>query len=215
MMKVSEKSLELNVGAELLDHLRRRLNMPKTYLRGLTQKEEKQEGVDFYVNLRNSRMFAFQFKAPVSQKDDNHFQFRLNQAQHSKLHQLARKFPNSVYYVLPFYFSTDKLIRDVPDLARDTWLLRVFPIAPRIFKGQKTKTVNSFPGLTYVNPDFSMINLPELDIYQKNGIEPEAFIEWYRSLREHEGNIAEGSTSRLNPMIVRGLRVAIVGDQQE
>ena len=64
-VKVSEKSLELNVGAELLDMLRGRLGMHKAFLRGLTQTEERQEGVDFFVELSPAtRIFAFQFKAP-------------------------------------------------------------------------------------------------------------------------------------------------------
>lgn len=64
-MKVSEKSLELNVGAELLTLLRNTWGAPKAYLRGLTQREEKQEGVDFFVHLDPAtRIFAFQFKAP-------------------------------------------------------------------------------------------------------------------------------------------------------
>ena len=69
--KVSEKSLELNVGAELLNVMRRRWRMPKTYLRGLTQAEEHDEGVDFFVMLpRSTRIFAFQFKAPKGQGGD-------------------------------------------------------------------------------------------------------------------------------------------------
>ena len=59
-MKVSEKSLELNVGAELLAMMRGPWGMPKAYLRGLTQREEKQQGVDFltvphsyYTELQN------------------------------------------------------------------------------------------------------------------------------------------------------------------
>jgi hypothetical protein len=47
-MKVSEKSLELNLGAEVLGLLRGAWGMPKAYLRRLTQREEKQQGVDFF-----------------------------------------------------------------------------------------------------------------------------------------------------------------------
>lgn len=47
-MEMSEKSLELNVGAEMLGLLRGPWGMPKGYLRGLTQREEKQERVDFF-----------------------------------------------------------------------------------------------------------------------------------------------------------------------
>jgi len=41
-MKVSEKSLESNVAAELLGLLRGSWRLPKAYLRGLPQREEKQ-----------------------------------------------------------------------------------------------------------------------------------------------------------------------------
>ena len=59
-MKVSEKSLELNVGAELLTRMRGPLNMPKAYLRGLTQREEHRTGVDFFARLPDgTRIFAF------------------------------------------------------------------------------------------------------------------------------------------------------------
>jgi len=71
-LKVSEKSLELNVGAELLALLRNSWGAPKAYLRGLTQREEKQEGVDFFVQLDPAtRVFAFQFKAPKGPPRNN------------------------------------------------------------------------------------------------------------------------------------------------
>jgi hypothetical protein len=69
-MKVSEKSLELNIGAELLGLMRTTLGMPKACLRGLTQAEERQEGVDCFVELNpNARIFAFQFKAPHEKRN--------------------------------------------------------------------------------------------------------------------------------------------------
>jgi hypothetical protein len=40
-MKVPEKSLELNVGAELLNLFRGPRRMPKAYLRGLIQRSEE------------------------------------------------------------------------------------------------------------------------------------------------------------------------------
>ena len=50
-MKVSETPLELNVGAELFNLMRNGMGITKAYLRGLTQREEKQEGVDFFLRL--------------------------------------------------------------------------------------------------------------------------------------------------------------------
>lgn len=58
-MKVSEKSLELNVGAELLGLLRGPWGLSKAYLRGLTQEEENQEGVDFFVQLSCDSLVCF------------------------------------------------------------------------------------------------------------------------------------------------------------
>ena len=192
--------------------------MPKAYLRGLTQKEEKQEGVDFDVNWQNNRIYAFQFKAPVREYCQE-FQFRLNYAQHKTLYEgLAQKSPNSVYYVLPFYYSLDKLIREVPNLSADTWLLKVSCIRPSIFNKKKTITVNCVPGKACVNPQFKLTRLSEMDSIG-DGIEHEVFMEWYKNLRRHESeterNMTESPKLRINPMIVRGLRVAIISTSSQ
>src|SRR5207249_2801844 len=103
-MKVSEKSLELNLGAEVLYFMRNGWGMPKAYLRGLTQREEKQEGVDFFAQLDpGTRLFAFQFKAPKGRVDGAPYRYTLVRDQHNALFSLAQSFPNSVFYVLPFY----------------------------------------------------------------------------------------------------------------
>ena len=101
--KLSEKSLELNVGAELLDVLRWRWGMRKTYLRGLTQREEHQEGVDFFAELPlSTRIFAFQFKAPKGQWGDRMpYRFTIQRHQHDRLSALASGWPDGVFYVLP------------------------------------------------------------------------------------------------------------------
>ncbi|MDE3259832.1 MAG: hypothetical protein OYM47_18525 [Gemmatimonadota bacterium] len=89
-MKVSEKSLELNVGAELLAFLRGPLEMPKAYLRGLTQREESQEGVDFFAQMTpETRVFAFQFKAPRGRGEGEPYLFTIQRRQHEKLSALA------------------------------------------------------------------------------------------------------------------------------
>lgn len=120
-MKISEKSLELNVGAELLNLMRGPWSMPKAYLRGLTQREERQQGVDFFVQLSSTaRIFAFQFKAPKGSHDGTPYRYTLVREQHDILHALAQGFPNAVFYVLPFYAAHQKLQRDVPNLIQDT-----------------------------------------------------------------------------------------------
>src|SRR5437879_1593564 len=125
-MKVSEKSLELNIGAELLGLMRNQWGMPRAYLRGLTQREERQEGVDFFAELDpDARLFAFQFKAPRGTVDSLPYRYTLVRDQHRALFRLARLAVYSVFYVLPFYVTTAKLQKDVPQLVRDTWLLNV------------------------------------------------------------------------------------------
>ena len=210
-MKVSEKSLELNVGAELLARLRGPLNMPKAYLRGLTQREEHRAGVDFFARLPNgTRVFAFQFKAPRGPSDHLPYTFTLGRHQHSSLHALAQQDPGAVHYVFPFYVSTQKLVQDVPNLAGDTWLLPVAPLdLPTVFAGQKTKRVQCYPGTAVVNPEYPMKNLTELKLSWEDGIRPYQFAEWYRELRRHVSDLVD-RPSRMNPHIVRGLRVMIV-----
>lgn len=96
--KVSEKSLELNVGAELLDLMRNSWGMPKAYLRGLTQREEDQEGVDFYAELNPAaRLFAFQFKAPKARSESTPYRYTLKREQHRMLGLLAGLAPKSVF----------------------------------------------------------------------------------------------------------------------
>ena len=125
-MRVSEKSLELNVGAEVLMLLRGPWGMRKAYLRGLTQREEHQEGVDFIAQLGpRTRIFAFQFKAPKGRREGEPYRFTIQRRQHEKLSELAGGYTGNVFYVLPYYVSPDKLQDDVPNLLSDTWLLEV------------------------------------------------------------------------------------------
>ena len=199
--KVSEKSLELNVGAELLDRLRGPMNMPKAYLRGLTQQEERREGADFFARLpKDNRIFAFQFKAPRGPIDGLPYKFTLSRNQHEALHKLAVRNPEAVHYVLPFYVLTDKLIRDVPNLAWDTWLLPVAPMdIPTVFSGQKTKRVHCCRGAAYVNPEYEMKNLSDAMLSWEAGVEPGNFAEWYSELRRNkqESNL---TGFRMSPM---------------
>ena len=155
-MKISEKSLELNVGAELLNVLRGSWGMKKAYLRGLTQREERQEGVDFFAQLSpTARIFAFQFKAPKGQNDQIPYRFTLVGKQHEPLHALALQASlPAVFYGLPFYASHKKLQCHVPNLIQDTWLLPIAPMVPsQVFGTNKTKVVHCHPGIAVVNPD--------------------------------------------------------------
>lgn len=210
-MKISEKSLELNVGTELLNRFRDSWGLRKAYLRGLTQHEERQQGVDFFAQLSPAaRIFAFQFKAPKGRHDRVPYRFTLMREQHETLHALAQAWPNDVLYVLPFYASHQKLQRHVPMLLQDTWCLAIASMAPSVVFGtNKTKVVRCSPGVAAVNPEYRLQRVWDVKITPEAGIPAEEFASWYRRLHDREARSVKASKGR-NPWIVRGLRVVII-----
>ena len=208
-MKVSEKSLELNVGAELLALLRGPWGMPKAYLRGLTQREESQEGVDFFAQLSpRTRIFAFQFKAPKGRREREPYRFTIQSRQHEKLAALARGSAGDVFYVLPYYVLPAKLQRYVPRLLRDTWFLPVGSMrGTDPFGTYETRTMSCERGLASINPDYELRRVEELE--PGDGIPTGQFAEWYANFHAQTGERAFRG-KRKDPWFVRGLRVAIV-----
>lgn len=209
-MKVSEKSLELNVGAELLTLFRTYWGMPKAYLRGLTQREERQEGVDFFVQLNPAtRVFAFQFKAPKGAVDAVPYRYTLRREQHDLLYQLAQCSPRSVFYVFPYYITVAKLHQDVPDLIKDTWVLGLDGMpAATVFGTAATRTIRCEAGLATVNPDYEISRLR--DISPPRGVPATEFASWYARYREVAGYFEDRPRHRRDPWLARWLRVAIV-----
>ena len=211
-MKVSEKSLELNVGAELLHLLRCRWGMSKAYLRGLTQREEHDEGVDFFAELpSSSRIFAFQFKAPKGRWGERTpYRFTIQRQQHDKLSALAANWPAGVHYVLPFYVTPAKLQCDVPHLLRDTWFLRVAGMpTSKLFGQNQTKTLRCQPGLASINPNYELVSASQVELSRDAGIPVRQFAEWYAELRYPSDELDRRSSGR-SPWLVRGMRVAVV-----
>ena len=217
-MRISEKTLELNVGAELLNYLRNTCGLPKIYLRGLTQREESQEGVDIFAQMSPStRIAAFQFKAPRSSEDCSPYNFRIQRVQHSNLHRLASINPNSVFYVLPFYASHSKFQRDIPNLLQDTWFLPIERMATDVvFNGLDSRTVHCYSGFATINPELQLFTAEELKINRNTGIPVWQFAIWYRELHELKFSVdsyyAGKSNQRIrrNPWLVRGMRIAII-----
>jgi len=214
-MKVSEKSLELNVGAELLWHIRRAWGQKKAYLRGLTQQEERREGVDFFVHLDPAtRLFAFQFKAPKGKVETTPYRYTLVNYQHEHLHALGAANPGCVFYVFPFYVTPRKLHAYVPKLLSDTWFLDVSPMTPAsVFGNAMTRTIACSAGSARVNPEYSLSLLEDIPRSEERGIRPAAFARWYRRFLTTEQSDASSrlrSRARLNPWLSRGLRFIIV-----
>jgi hypothetical protein len=207
-MKVSEKSLELNIGAELLWLMRNSCGMPKAYLRGLTQAEERQEGVDFFVQLKpDARVFAFQFKAPHGKKESIPYKYTLVRYQHDPLFQLSQYSPRGVFYVFPNYVTFSKLQTNVPTLIADTWFLNVRQMSPpQIFGLYQSRTIRCGKGTAVVNPEYGLERLHDMKLYREEGLPARMFAEWYFDFRYRRQQAEE----RRNPWMVRGLRVAVV-----
>ena len=213
-MKVSEKSLELNVGAELLALLRGPWRMPKAYLRGLTQREESQEGVDFFAQLsRRTRIFAFQFKAPRGRREGEPYQFTIQRRQHEILSRLVGRSMGNVFYVLPYYVRPAKLQGHVPNLLSDTWFLPVGSMrGTNLFDTYETRTMRCERGKAFINPDYELRGVEELE--PGDGIPARRFAEWYANLHGEADEVMSGSRHK-DPWLVRGMRVAIVQPDDE
>lgn len=208
LAKASEKTLELNVGAEIPNWMRCVLGYPFTYLQGLTQREEAAQGADFLASLDpNTKIFAFQFKAPTRAEGQERVPYRytLRNDQHQKLYSLAQGNPNSVYYVFPCYATLTKVSMCSPHLLCDTWFLPVDLLPPAVvFGGNQTKTIYCDRGLATINPEFPMKRWDQIALPETEGIPIERFAAWYR---EEIGITRE--RPRRNPWLIRGLKVAV------
>jgi hypothetical protein len=208
-MRVSEKTLELNIGAELLWLFRNRWGMPNAYLRGLTQAEERREGFDFAASLGPSAiLFAFQFKAPVDDVERVPYRYRLKRTQHDPLRQLAQSCPFAVFYVFPFYTTVTKVRHRVPDLLGDTWFLRVAAMSSAtLFQTYATRLVSCTPGMARVNPAFEVTKAEALNVSHSAGIPVKQFQKWYSGPRD---STMEVSPRTEKPQRFRGLKLVIV-----
>jgi len=210
-MRVSEKTLELNLAAEMLQIIRGYDGHAKAYLRGLTQTQESEDGPDSYLQLPpETRLFAFQFKAATL--DDPAYTFRLAKKQHNALKDLAdsAQLPHgSVVYVFPYCREYTKFESDLPELISDTWTLDVadMPSAQEMFGDRKKKMVFcDDQHWAHWNPRVGLTRMAEhLELsLPSGGIARDGFVEWYRSLQ------SASRAGRRNPWLFRGLRMAVL-----
>ena len=123
--EISEKTLELNICAEMLQRIRSWPNHHKALWHGMTQRQERGNGLDQLIrNTGQGSSLMLQFKSPwPSSQVDRLYRFSINERQHEALHALANRHPRAVYYVLPLYSTWEKADKHAPDLIRDPWLL--------------------------------------------------------------------------------------------
>ena len=137
---MSEKSLELNVCAELLQHIRSWPGCERALWLGLTQAQERRKGLDELIrNVGPGVSLMLQFKAPwPTSRVDDLYKFSINERQHEALEQLAGQRPKAVQYVFPLYSKWSKADRYAPDLAQDTWLVQVSSIPSKELRSIST-----------------------------------------------------------------------------
>lgn len=124
-MRISEKTMELNICAQINQFLNRRI-----LWFGLTQKQEAKAGFDAATEL-NGRIFLFQFKASNNLLKNGARRFYLEHGQMQKLIDRAKD-TRSIFYVFPLFGDTSELKGLTDDLTgrsgdflKNTWVLDV------------------------------------------------------------------------------------------
>ncbi len=199
--EVSEKSLELNVCAEILRVIRCWPGCQGALWIGLTQQQEREHGIDVLIDNAGGYALMLQFKSPwVSSQVDDLYKFGVNEQQHEALEGLASNHPNAVLYVFPFYSTWAKARGHAPDLCQDTWVLPVSSISttelrsePRS-KGQhrvELERVQNQVNVTFHSPEvtgsarnakefFEDTDRAESFISAPDGVPAERLLEWVR-----------------------------------
>ena len=184
--------MELNVCMEMLQNLRAYPAYRKASWVGLTQREERQEGLDAKIKNAPGVALMLQFKSPWATSNvDWLYKFSINKTQHKALERLGR--PDAVYYVFPLYSTWSKVDNDAPDLLQDTWLVPASCI-PSSFLVRESTPIYIWklaPSLIHVRGphwkptcnasnarDFFQMRAGSLSDFVGIGIEPSQLREW-------------------------------------
>jgi hypothetical protein len=124
---VSEKTLELNICAEMLGLIRSLPNCQAAFWIGMKQDQEARNGLDELIsNLPAGQHLLLQFKAPWSRPPNTvPYKFTISDRQNGNLLRLAARRPDAVYYVFPHYNTFTQMRSNSPVLLSDTHLLKV------------------------------------------------------------------------------------------
>jgi hypothetical protein len=147
-LEVSEKTLELNLAAEILRRLRASPRLSRAYLIGMTQAQERLSGVDASLASDLVVVGAIQFKAPHAPTKRPEYRFTLPGRQLGCLQRLAPRLRGRVVYALPCVSRWDELRVTSPDVLSATIRLRVSGLSPgthRVVVSSSTVTITSDP----------------------------------------------------------------------
>lgn len=125
-MRLSEKTLELNICAQMSARLNPHQNL---LWFGLTQKQEARAGFDACAKLRG-RLLVFQFKASNHVLMSGKRRFLAPHHQFVALKAISGSSARSVFYAFPMIGNTLEVKKN-PDLLQQTWLLDL-AIAPSL-----------------------------------------------------------------------------------
>jgi len=119
-MKLSEKTIELNICAQISKSVRQ-----KVLWFGLTQVQEARAGFDAATSL-NGRVILFQFKASdTTMRSTGARRFMFEHSQLQKLINRSGQRRRHVFYVLPMIGTTQELHSNNGNFISQTWLLDV------------------------------------------------------------------------------------------
>lgn len=156
-MKLSEKTLELNICAQFSAHFKGTSNV---FWFGLTQQQEAKAGFDACTKL-NGKLLIFQFKASNHVlKRTSRRKFLAPHHQLSALQTRSKHSGRSIFYAFPLVGNTSEIKKN-PDLLLQTWLLDVSSLpyisAPTKKDGtlRKNKCHNIYvkPGMAIIRSD--------------------------------------------------------------
>ncbi|MBF1802934.1 hypothetical protein [Alloalcanivorax profundimaris] len=119
-MKLSEKTLELNICAQASQKVSATQQL---FWFGLTQKQEAKAGFDACTEL-GGRLLIFQFKASNRVLKSKRRVFMAPHYQLDALRNQVNSFQRSVFYAFPLVGNTLELKKN-PDLLSHTWLVDV------------------------------------------------------------------------------------------
>lgn len=221
-LQVSEKTLELNVCAELLYFIRSLPGCQRAFWIGMKQDQEVRNGIDELMsNMPMGMHLALQFKAPWGTRpDQTPYRFTINDRQNRNLLRLSSNKPDSVFYILPHYNTFTKMRSHSPVLLQDSYLLRVEDLRSLSSSQnqQGTHKIEADPPLAYVHSDPLQVKLAnisetlepllssEKDRLAERLISHESLKVWFLELIEAE----EGNKLRVGQRL-RGFSTFCIG----
>ncbi len=124
---VTEKTLELNISAEILRFVRQFYK--RAYLEGPSTRQERWRAYDSKTRgISRGKYIIFQIKSPWREYPPSTFSVNIRQL--SILRRRSQQHPNGVWYLFPPYQTFKKIWLNSPNLLENTYFVRptAFPV---------------------------------------------------------------------------------------